>query len=238
MNNAILQRFDLGGRTVVITGGGGELCGAMADALGAMGVKVAVLDISLEKAETRAQAVIRSGGTALALECDVLDAVQLRECCEAISAVWGAPDLLINGAGGNDPRGSTSVEFEEPGRGGRSVGPVVLRPRSRRFPPRVRSQFHGDVSDDPGLCPRDGRQGQGVHRQHLFDERLHAAHQGGRLFGRQGGGEQLHAVAGGPFLPCRRPRERAGAGFLHDRAVALPPYRSAKRANCCPAPAR
>jgi len=49
MNNEILQRFDLDGRTVVITGGGGELCGAMADALGMMGVKVAVLDISLEK---------------------------------------------------------------------------------------------------------------------------------------------------------------------------------------------
>jgi len=114
MNNAILQRFDLGGRTVVITGGGGELCGTMADALGTMGVKVAVLDISLEKAEIRAQAVTRSGGTACAFACDVLDAVRLRECCEAISAVWGPPDLLINGAGGNDPRGSTSVEFEEP----------------------------------------------------------------------------------------------------------------------------
>lgn len=114
MNNAILQRFDLEGRTVIITGGGGELCGAMADALGAMGVKVAVLDISREKAETRAQAIIRSGGRALAFACDVLDPTQLRGCCEAISAAWGTPDLLINGAGGNDPRGSTSVEFEEP----------------------------------------------------------------------------------------------------------------------------
>jgi NAD(P)-dependent dehydrogenase (short-subunit alcohol dehydrogenase family) len=118
MNSAILQRFDLDGRTAVVTGGGGDLCGAMADVLGAMGVKVAVLDISLEKAETRAQAVIRSGGSALALKCDVLDAVQLRECGEAISAVWAAPDLLINGAGGNDPRGSTSIEFEEPAAAG------------------------------------------------------------------------------------------------------------------------
>ena len=114
MKEAILQRFDLDGRAVVITGGGGALCGAMADALGTMGVKVAVLDINLEKAEIRAQAVTRSGGTALAFACDVLDAVRLRECCEAISSVWGPPDLLINGAGGNDPRGSTSVEFEEP----------------------------------------------------------------------------------------------------------------------------
>jgi len=114
MSNAILQRFDLAGRTVAITGGGGALCGAMADALGTMGVKVAVLDISLEKAEIRAQAILGSGGTARAYGCDVLDAAQLRECRDAIATAWGPPDLLINGAGGNDPRGSTSVEFEEP----------------------------------------------------------------------------------------------------------------------------
>jgi len=114
MNRAILQRFNLDGKSVVITGGGGALCGAMADALGTMGVKVAVLDISLEKAEIRAQAINLSSGTALAFGCDVLDAVQLRECCDSISAAWGLPDLLINGAGGNDPRGSTSVEFDQP----------------------------------------------------------------------------------------------------------------------------
>ncbi len=118
MNSAILERFDLEGRTVAITGGGGALCGAMADALGTMGVKVAVLDISVEKAEIRARAITRSGGTALAFGCDVLDAVQLRKSCEAIAAAWGPPDLLINGAGGNDPRGSTSVEFEEPAKEG------------------------------------------------------------------------------------------------------------------------
>jgi len=114
MSNAHMQRFDLGGKTAVITGGGGALCGAMADALGTMGVKVAVLDISREKAETRAQAITRAGGTARAFGCDVLDAVQLRQCCDAISTAWGSPDLLINGAGGNDPRGSTSVEFAQP----------------------------------------------------------------------------------------------------------------------------
>lgn len=118
MSNAVLQRFDLGGKTVVITGGGGALCGAMADALGTMDVKVAVLDISLEKAEIRAQAITRSGGTALPFGCDVLDAFQLRECADKISTVWGLPDLLINGAGGNDPRGSTSVEFEQPAQAG------------------------------------------------------------------------------------------------------------------------
>ena len=114
----MLRRFDLQDRTVVITGGGGALGGAMADALGTMGVKVAVLDLSSEKAELRAQAITRAGGTALAFGCDVLDAVQLQRCREAICAAWGPPDLLINGAGGNDPRGSTSIEFEAPAEAG------------------------------------------------------------------------------------------------------------------------
>ncbi len=116
MNN-ILQRFDLTGEIAAITGGGGALCGAMADALGSMGVKVAILDISREKAEVHAQAIISSGGTARAFGCDVLDKDQIRECYGEICALWGPPDLLINGAGGNDPRGSTSTEFEEPAAG-------------------------------------------------------------------------------------------------------------------------
>ena len=114
MTKAILKRFDLSGKTAAITGGGGDLCGHMAEALGAMGVKVAVLDISLEKAEARAQSVSKAGGAAEAYRCDVLDVDQLRGCYDAVCRRWGPPDFLINGAGGNDPRGSTSEEFHEP----------------------------------------------------------------------------------------------------------------------------
>jgi NAD(P)-dependent dehydrogenase (short-subunit alcohol dehydrogenase family) len=118
MNSLILQRFALEGRTVAVTGGGGALCGAMADALGAMGAKVAVLDVDPAKAEARAEAINHSGGTAVAFGCNVLDAAQLRQCHDAICALWEPPDLLINGAGGNDPRGSTGFEFEERARQG------------------------------------------------------------------------------------------------------------------------
>ena len=114
MENAILKRFDLAGKIAVITGGGGELCGVMAEALGAAGVKVALLDINREKTEARVQSVVRAGGIAQALQCDVLDPVRLRECCAEIQGFWGPPDFLINGAGGNDPRGTTSDEFHEP----------------------------------------------------------------------------------------------------------------------------
>jgi NAD(P)-dependent dehydrogenase (short-subunit alcohol dehydrogenase family) len=114
MGSDVLKRFDLTGKIAAITGGGGELCGAMAEALGAMGVKVAVLDINVEKAEARCLAITRSGGTSKAFRCDVLDTAQLRECYETISRSWGTPDFLINGAGGNDPRGTTSEEFHAP----------------------------------------------------------------------------------------------------------------------------
>ena len=114
MTDAILKRFDLSGKTAAVTGGGGDLCGHMAEALGAMGVKVAVLDISLEKAEARAQSVSRDGGAAEAYGCDILDVDQLRGCYDAVCRKWGPPDFLINGAGGNDPRGSTLEEFHEP----------------------------------------------------------------------------------------------------------------------------
>jgi NAD(P)-dependent dehydrogenase (short-subunit alcohol dehydrogenase family) len=111
MKGDILNRFDLTGKVAAITGGGGELCGVMAEALGAMGVKVAVLDINLEKAEARVRTVVQSGGIAKALRCDVLGVTQVRECYEAVCSLWGPPDFLINGAGGNDPRGTTSEEF-------------------------------------------------------------------------------------------------------------------------------
>lgn len=113
--NSLLERFDLSGKVAAITGAGGELCGAMAEALGALGVTVALLDIDLEKAESRARAVIQSGGTAKAFRCDVLDSEQIRHCYAEICALWKTPDLLINGAGGNDPRGSTGDAFHDPG---------------------------------------------------------------------------------------------------------------------------
>jgi NAD(P)-dependent dehydrogenase (short-subunit alcohol dehydrogenase family) len=110
----ILKRFDLTGKVAALTGGGGELCGAMAEALGLMDVKVAVLDIDLEKAKARSHTINHSGGTAKSFQCDVLNTDQIRDCYEEIRRLWGPPDFLINGAGGNNPRGSTSDEFFDP----------------------------------------------------------------------------------------------------------------------------
>ena len=114
MNEEVLKQFDLSGGVAVITGAGGALCGTFARALGALGVKVAVLDLHEEKAQKTAHSIIEKGGVAKAFPCNVLREDELIACYESIKGVWGEPSFLINGAGGNDPRGTTTNEFFDP----------------------------------------------------------------------------------------------------------------------------
>ncbi len=107
--------FDLRGKVAVVTGGGGCLCGSMCRALGELGVKVAVIDVAMEKADTVAGAIREKGGEAKAFPCSVLDVKSMQASYEDIRSTLGIPDLLINGAGGNDPRGSAGIEFLERG---------------------------------------------------------------------------------------------------------------------------
>ncbi len=111
MKTDVLKRFDLTGKVAAVTGAGGGLCGAMSEALGAAGAKVVLLDIDLGKAEAVARTINESGGASKALQCDVLDKSLIQKCYEEVRKLWGSPEFLINGAGGNDPRGSTSEEF-------------------------------------------------------------------------------------------------------------------------------
>ncbi|UCF96918.1 MAG: SDR family oxidoreductase [Spirochaetaceae bacterium] len=113
MGDKSVDLFSLEGKVAVVTGGGGELCGTISEALAARGVKVAVLDINPEAAEARVAAIQKAGGEARAAACSVLDESQLTDVYEVLTAQWGPPDILINGAGGNNPRGSTSVSFLE-----------------------------------------------------------------------------------------------------------------------------
>lgn len=110
-----MQEFSLSGQVAVVTGAGGELCGVMSTALGALGAKVALLDIDLEKAESKAESIRAEGGEAIAVKCDVLESATLEHALEQISNKLGEPEILINGAGGNHPMGSTDREFFEPG---------------------------------------------------------------------------------------------------------------------------
>ena len=102
---------DLSGKTAVVTGGGGILCGAMAKGLARCGAKVAVLDLREEAAAKVADAINSAGGTARGYACNVLEGDSLRAVNDSIASELGPVDILVNGAGGNHPKGTTSKEF-------------------------------------------------------------------------------------------------------------------------------
>ena len=108
-------RMDLTGKVAVITGAGGVLCSTMAEALAMCGAKVALLDLNLEAAQANADAIVAKGYIAKGYVANVLDKESLKEAHEAVLADFGTCDILINGAGGNNPRATTDKEYFEVG---------------------------------------------------------------------------------------------------------------------------
>lgn len=106
---------DLTGKTAVITGAGGVLCGMFAKTLAEAGAKVAVLDLNEEAAEKVAEEIRQAGGTAKAYKANVLEKENLEEVHAKVLAELGPCDILINGAGGNNPRATTTKEYFELG---------------------------------------------------------------------------------------------------------------------------
>ena len=104
---------ELSNKVAVITGGGGVLCSTMAMALSEQGVKIAVLDLRSENAQKVADQINQKGGTAIGVAANVLDTNSLKEAHEKIINALGPCDILINGAGGNHPKGTTSNSFLE-----------------------------------------------------------------------------------------------------------------------------
>jgi len=111
MNTSTFQElYDISGKTAVVTGGAGVLCAAMCQALTAAGVKVAVLDLNAEAAESLAAELRSTGAEVIGLNCNVLDKASLGSAAQEVLAKFGRVDILINGAGGNKPQATTSLE--------------------------------------------------------------------------------------------------------------------------------
>lgn len=97
-------------KVIVITGAGGVLCSSFAEFLAAKGAKVALLDLNEEAAKKVADCIAEKGGTAKAYKCNCLDKADIESVHERVLADLGKCDILINGAGGNNPKCTTAHE--------------------------------------------------------------------------------------------------------------------------------
>jgi len=106
---------DLNGKVAVVTGAGGVLCSYFAKVLARAGARVALLDLNEEAAKAYADEIVAEGGVAKAYACNVLDKAVCMDVAKQVEADLGPCDVLVNGAGGNNPRATTDKEYFEPG---------------------------------------------------------------------------------------------------------------------------
>ena len=106
---------DLSGKVAVVTGAGGVLCSQMAKVLARAGAKVALVNRSEEAINQYAAEINAEGGIAKAYKATVLDRAALENVAEKILNDLGPCDILVNGAGGNNPKATTDKEYYEPG---------------------------------------------------------------------------------------------------------------------------
>jgi NAD(P)-dependent dehydrogenase (short-subunit alcohol dehydrogenase family) len=110
-----MNLFDLTEEVAVVLGATGVLGGAIAEGLAAASAKVAVLGRNAERGEARARSIQEQGGAAEFYPADALDHTSLNDALKALVGQLGAPTILVNAAGGNDPRVTVTPEhpFEE-----------------------------------------------------------------------------------------------------------------------------
>ncbi|MBQ1262870.1 MAG: SDR family oxidoreductase [Oscillospiraceae bacterium] len=113
--------IDFSGKVVVVTGAGGLICGAMARAFAQSGAKVAALDLNEDAVKKLADELKAEGFICEGYKANVLDPAALEEVHKAVLADLGECDVLVNGAGGNNPRATTDNEYHhEAKEGGKS----------------------------------------------------------------------------------------------------------------------
>ena len=106
---------DLTGKVAVVTGAGGVLCSHLAKVLARAGAKVALVNRSEEAINRYADEIIAEGGIAKAYKGNVLIKEDMERIADQVLADFGPCDILLNGAGGNNPRATTDKEYFEPG---------------------------------------------------------------------------------------------------------------------------
>ncbi len=113
--------IDFSGKVVVVTGAGGVLCGTMAKAFAQAGAKVAALDLNEEAVKKLADECKAAGYVCEGYKANVLETEALQEVHDKVLKDLGPCDILINGAGGNNPRATTDNEYQHEAKEGQKT---------------------------------------------------------------------------------------------------------------------
>ena len=166
---------NLKGKVAVVTGAGGIICSMLAKSLAVAGAKVALLDLNEDKAKEYADEIVAEGGVARGYKANVLEKASLAECHAQILKDLGKCDILINGAGGNNPRATTDKEYYEAGDIDADTKSFFdLEQSGVEFVFNL--NFYRHVAAYAGVCARHGGQKRMQYNQYLVHERIHAAH--------------------------------------------------------------
>ncbi|MGM9602298.1 MAG: SDR family oxidoreductase [Faecousia sp.] len=114
-------KIDFTGKVVVITGAGGVICGTMARAFAQAGAKVAALDLNEDAVKNLAEELKAEGFICEGYKANVLDPEALKEVHHRVLADLGPCDILVNGAGGNNPRATTDNEYQHEAKEGQKT---------------------------------------------------------------------------------------------------------------------
>jgi NAD(P)-dependent dehydrogenase (short-subunit alcohol dehydrogenase family) len=106
----LTKAYDFTGKTIAITGGGGVLCGEMGKCLAGCNGNVVILDRDMSLGEKVLASLSGTKGKHMAIYIDVLDKGKVQEAADKTLAKYGKVDILINGAGGNNPKATTNSD--------------------------------------------------------------------------------------------------------------------------------
>jgi NAD(P)-dependent dehydrogenase (short-subunit alcohol dehydrogenase family) len=104
--------FDLSQETAVIIGATGMLGGKLSEALAQAGARVAVLGRNAERGEACVRRISQAGGQACFFTADALSQSSLHRAAGEIDAAFGPVTVLVNAAGGNDPKVTVTADFK------------------------------------------------------------------------------------------------------------------------------
>lgn len=107
----IRLQYDFTGKVAIITGGAGALCGEIGCALAELGADVVILDLAPDRADQWRDRLESARGRNLVLRCNVLERRSLQGALDRVLSQFGRVDFLVNGAGGNNPKATTTEQL-------------------------------------------------------------------------------------------------------------------------------